>query len=517
MLTKITQSRAYQILCTVLFGMVLIGLPLTSFPPLRRVAGSLVAPFSAIPLAAIMIVWLAPYLLNRGKLPSEVVPIIYFSIFALMVSAVGFTLDGFYLKGRDFLDQSIRAMITLAIGLSFYVTLTAYIRKRTILNQALLFLYITGGLLILWSLFEIFLMKKYGTAGGFPEWVQRLKSVLVFQQPGLRHTNRITAFAYEPSWYVLVFDLILFPIWLSAVFQRKSLLKLKLWIFQIEDLLLVVGLGVYVFSYPRIGLIALVVMLTYLGLRWVARLYRKTLAWITSRPKHPLKKTFLLKALLVILLIVFFSAVILGGLTIFILFASKQDPRFQLIIDQVVSGDLFDISLSETSIILLARRLAFYERTIFWFGGWKIFADYPFGVGLGNAGFYLVDRINSLGYGSFEIRNLMYQSDSLMNTKSLWVRLLSETGIIGFTLYATWFFMLWRSAGFIQKSQDNLMQIVGLAGKLFLLAAFVDGFSVDSFAIPYQWIGASLISAGRLIVQHEMTASPDVEEVEVTS
>ena len=305
MFAKIFKSRAYQILCTVLFGLVLIGLPLTSFPPLRRVAGSLVAPFSAIPLACIMLIWLVPYLLKHGKLPAEIVPILYFAVFALLISAASFFLDGFYIRGRDFFDQTLRALITLAIGLSFYITLTAYIRNRTILNQTLLLLYITGAILILWSIFEIFLMQKYGTVGGFPEWVQRLKAALVFQQPGLQYTNRITAFAYEPSWYVLVFDLILFPIWLSAVFQRKSLLKWKLWIFQIEDLLLIVGLGVYVFSYPRIGLIALVVMLAYLGIRWVRRLYQKIFTWLTNRPKRPLKGTFLLKALLVLALIGF--------------------------------------------------------------------------------------------------------------------------------------------------------------------------------------------------------------------
>ena len=506
MLAKIFKSRAYQILCTVLFGLVLIGLPLTSFPPLRRVAGSLVAPFSAIPLAGIMLVWLVPYLFKRGKLPAEIVPIFYFAIFALLISAASFFLDGFYVRGRDFFDQTFRALVTLGIGLSFYITLTAYIRNRTVLNQALLFLYITGTILILWSIYEIFLMQKYGTAGGFPEWVQRLKAALVFQHSGLLATNRITAFAYEPSWYVLFFDLILFPIWLSAVFQRKSLFKFNLWIFQLEDFLLVMGLGVYVFSYPRIGLIALVVMLAYLGIRWVSRLYQKILSWLVSHPKLKLKETFLLKASLVFALMISFSVIVVGALTVFILYASRQDPRFQLIIDQVTTGGLFDISLSETSLILLARRLAFYERTIFWFGGWNVFADYPFGVGLGNAGFYLVDRMNSLGYGSFEIRSILYQSDSLMNTKSLWVRLLSETGVIGFTLYITWFFMLWRSAGFIQKSQDRVMKILGLAGKLFLLAYFVEGFSVDSFAIPYQWVGASLISATRLIAQKEMTA-----------
>jgi hypothetical protein len=47
------------------------------------------------------------------------------------------------------------------------------------------------------------------------------------------------------------------------------------------------------------------------------------------------------------------------------------------------------------------------------------------------------------------------------------------------------------------------MKVIGLAGKLFILAYLVEGFSVDSFAIPYQWISASLISAGGLIALKE--------------
>ena len=260
--------------------------------------------------------------------------------------------------------------------------------------------------------FEIFLMQKYGIVGGFPEWVQRLKAALVFQQPGMQYTNRITAFAYEPSWYVLVFDLILFPIWLSAVFQRKSLLKWKLWIFQLEDLLLIMGLGVYVFSYPELASLRWSVMLTFLGIRWVSRLYRKILKWLTSRPKGKLKKTFLLKAALVLALFVFFSAIVVGGLAVFHRLCQPAGcPVFQLIIDQVNYRSVASIShCLKPALSSWRAAWAFYERTIFWFGGWNIFADYPFGVGLGNAGFYLVERMNSLGYGSVEIRNILYQS-----------------------------------------------------------------------------------------------------------
>jgi hypothetical protein len=165
-----------------------------------------------------------------------------------------------------------------------------------------------------------------------------------------------------------------------------------------------------------------------------------------------------------------------------------------------LAGSFRNFSFSEEEIITLARRLAFYERTIFWFSGWHVFADYPFGVGLGNAGFYMIERFNSQGYGSFEIRNLIYQATHIINTKSLWIRLLAETGFIGLGIYLTWLILLWRKTNVIQKSGSPLMKVIGLAGKLFILAYLVEGLSVDSFAIPYQWVTASLISAGGLVV-----------------
>jgi hypothetical protein len=189
--------------------------------------------------------------------------------------------------------------------------------------------------------------------------------------------------------------------------------------------------------------------------------------------------------------------------------ASQTDFRFQLMIDQFSSANLQDLPTSETDIILLARGLAFLERTVYWFGGWNVFADYPFGVGLGNAGFYIIDRLNSVGYGSFEIRNILYQSDALMNTKSFWVRLLAETGFIGFGIYLTWLYLLWRNSTLIQKSRIPMMQIVGLGGKLFILAHLVEGFSIDSFAFPYIWISAALISAGSLVVRKEININSE--------
>jgi hypothetical protein len=85
--------------------------------------------------------------------------------------------------------------------------------------------------------------------------------------------------------------------------------------------------------------------------------------------------------------------------------------------------------------------------------------------------------------------------------------LLAETGFIGLSVYLTWLYLLWRNSTFIHNSSHQpVMQIVGLAGKFFILAHLVEGFSVDTFALPYFWVIAGLISAGGLIVSNEIKA-----------
>lgn len=504
MLAHINKQKIYQLLCTILFALVLIGLPMTSYPGLIRITGSLVAPFSILPLIGLMLIWLIPFFIRKGTLPKEFVTIFYFFIIVIITSASAYFLDGFTSRNHTFLGQSLRALLTLAIGLSFYITLSAYLRDQSTIRQAILFIYIGGILLLVWSIIEIVVLKSSRSVQNFPQWVANIKRLFVYQQPGMAFTSRLTAFAYEPSWYVLIYNLVLFPLWLSAVFQRKSLFSIKVWHFILEDILLVCGIVVFMFSFPRIGLLSLVAMFLYLGGKLIKRLSNTICAWIVRGRKTEPQNVTLIRSIIIIILLFLALLVILGAIAAFIQIASQRDFRFQLIIDQLVINKDLKFPTSETEIIVLARSLAFLERTVYWLGGWNIFKDYPFGVGLGNSGFYLAERINSLGYSSYEIRNILFQSDSLMNIKTLWIRLLAETGFIGLSIYLTWLYLLWRNSSLIQKSHQPLMQIVGLAGKLFILAYLVEGFSIDSFTFPYPWVTASLISAGSLVVRKEI-------------
>jgi len=503
MFASLEKNSAYQLLIKGLWLLLLVGLPLTSFPIFSELTGAVVAPFSAIPLALLLVVWLVPFLYNRGKFPAEVMPILYFTIIALIVSAGAFFLDGFYDRGRNFFDQSLRAFVTLGIGLSFYLLFAAFAQSVSRIKMILIFIYIGGGLLILWTGIEVVMLRIFMSAQDLPAWFQAIRSALAVQSPSVNFINRVTGFAYEPSWFVRQFNLILFPIWLSAVFQRKSIFKFRIWKIQIEDLLFIGGVIIFGFSSPRIGLLAFLATLAYLAFLIMRGLHRKLTAWYVRHRKKPPRRMFLVKLVLAVLMVLVVFAAAAGALLGYIRFASRWDYRFELLLKDYTLESLNIFPITETNLIYAARSLAFFERMLFWFGGWNIFNDYPFGVGLGNAGFYFIDRVHGAAFESIEMRNLIWRAGYLANTKNLWTRLLSETGFFGFAIFITWLFLLWRSTTFICKSRSNVLRILGLGGQFFILAYIVEGFSMDSFAMPYQWVMTGLISAGGMAARRE--------------
>ena len=80
------------------------------------------------------------------------------------------------------------------------------------------------------------------------------------------------------------------------------------------------------------------------------------------------------------------------------------------------------------------------------------------------------------------------------------MRLLSETGIIGFSIFVSWVFLHWRNANQLEKKATSpLLKSMGLVGKLVVLAFIIEGISLDSYALPYYWVAMGLIAASSLI------------------
>lgn len=505
MLTSLSKHSAYRIAVSTLWFLVMVGLPLTSFPLLYRLTGAIVAPFAAIPLAILLLIWLVPYLLEQGSFPAEVVPYLYFILVALIVTGLGFFLNGYYARGRDFFDQSLRAFFTVTIGLSFYLVFAAFPRDMNTLRKTLSFINIGGLILILWTGMEIIVLRSRPRIGDMPEFIRVVRNALAIQSPSMIYTTRVTGFAYEPSWFVRQFNLILLPIWLAAAFQRESIYKFRLWFLRVEDLLLIAGLVVFGSSSPRIGLVAFLASCAYLAVLLLIRLHQSIVGWYLKKRRKPTKHLIWMKLVLGVLMAVVMVGFSASALIGYAEFASRWDYRYALLMQDPLSNlDVF--SMSTTELIYRARDLAFFERVIYWLGGWQVFADYPLGVGLGNSGFYFYDQMHGAGLESYEIRDVIYRANYLPNSKNLWTRLLSETGFIGLAVFLVWLYVLWRSAGLTRRSTSTELRIVGLAGQLFLLAFLLEGFSIDSFAMPYEWVMAGLISAGGFLYRKELAA-----------
>jgi hypothetical protein len=94
----------------------------------------------------------------------------------------------------------------------------------------------------------------------------------------------------------------------------------------------------------------------------------------------------------------------------------------------------------------------------------------------------------------------MYEYDVLLNIKSLWVRILAETGLVGFSIFLSWLILLVFGFVRVLRAGKGVYAALGLAGVFVIVALPAEGFSIDSFALPYLWISLGLaVSASRLL------------------
>jgi hypothetical protein len=147
--------------------------------------------------------------------------------------------------------------------------------------------------------------------------------------------------------------------------------------------------------------------------------------------------------------------------------------------------------------------LAFAERYVYWVGGWNIFNIHPIlGVGLGNAGFFFQHELPAYSWNLPEIMNVYYRSSALPNIKSLWVRLLAETGIVGFSSFIAWLYVVFRLSWIVRLSKNPLFRTIGWSGLFVLVAFIIEGFSTDTFALPYLWVSLGIVSATGALLRH---------------
>jgi hypothetical protein len=471
-----------EIASVVLMTLAILVLPVTSQPALSRLMGySLVAPPAIIFLAVFGIFWLPFYLFKGGNVPAETRPFIAFVLAALVSSLSAFFIKFPPYRGFTALDAEKSALLTLMIACGVYFLFVLWFRTPKRLNLAAMVINISGFVLVMWCLAQVYVI--IARAGEYPGWMVRIQFYASVRSL-LDHVflTRAGGFTYEPSWLAHQLNILYIPFWFAATMTGYSSFR-KFAGISLENVLFAGAFVALIFSFSRVGLLAFVFMTAYA--LW--HLHVHGISWIQKR--YNLKLTIWLQILVVTGIVTLYAVVVLGILSIM----ARYDPRI---------GLLFSLGGTGSNLFELASNADFAERVIYWANGFLTFARYPLlGVGLGNTGFFFKQHLSVLASRLNEINYVLMYENYLPNVKSLWVRLLSETGLIGFSMFCTWFYVIWCSGKFLEKQAAAELRLFGWMGLFVIVAFLAEGFSIDSFALPYLWVSLGLVTAASAIAR----------------
>ena len=458
-------------------------LPLTSFPLMSRlVGGAMVMPPAGLVLFFLVLAWLLPALARGRSFPPQAKPLLVFAGGCVISALLSFFLPIPPFKDENFTLHMLEAGLTLGVGVCMYLVVAAYPKDRSMLARSLGWINASGFILVAWSLAQAFF---WYTRHDYPDWMATIQGYLSVTR---LYPQRVTGLAFEPSWLAHQLNMLYLPLWMAASALRFSAHRVRLWFITVEDLLLLGGFAVLGLSISRVGWLSALLMVCLLLLKANLGLIRWVRAWIercsrnsarAARANSPALTIGLLLGLLLVYGVLFLGA----GVAI-----SRADPRM---------ARLFNLdTLREEGFSAYANQLQFAERVVFWETGWEVFNDYPIlGVGLGNTGYFFQEKMSPLGWALVEVNQNIFRESSIPNSKSMWSRLLAETGLVGFALFLTWGLFLWFTGSQLGRRHPKIYPMLGLAVQLVLIGFLIEGFSIDSFALPYVWVSAGLATA----------------------
>ncbi len=486
--------------------LLVIGLPFTSLPLAARVLRSeMVAPASAVILIGWVGLWLAPFLWKGGKLPRHGLPLLGWLSTMVVSAGLAYFLTLPVYRFEPIWKREFEGIVTLLIGLCFYFVTVAWVKDEQRLRFTLRWVNWSGVIPLVWSAAQ-FVMILLPTRI-FPEWMWSVQELI---STGGLHIWRVTGVAFEPSWLAHQLNVLYLPIWLSAAFTGQTAHRLRWGPVTLERALAIAGLATLFLSKSRIGLVSAVLMIGVLALIFLQK------RWEIIQPRllgvrYALPAARRLATLgLYVLLAVLMLGLLLGiGWSM-----SRFDNRM---------AQVFDVeALRDGSLAKYANQLLFAERLLYWEAGWEVFEQHPLlGVGPNNSGLFFPQTLDAFAWGLDEVRTIFYEWDSVPNPKNLWVRILAETGLVGFAMFLSWLVLIGLSARQLFRHSDALGKWVGLAGVLALAALLVEGFSLDTYALPYWWMMCGLVTAAwtgwynramLMPIEHTDHSKPEVRE-----
>lgn len=451
-----------------LWGAALFLLPVTSFryfPFLGE--NTYVRPLSLYPIAFLIPLLALQLMQKKESFPhaGTLTPLLAFVLLALAATGFGLLLDPLPMRGSEYVGRAFRAWITVVIGLSFFVA--AVWMNRTEEDLRFSIKWLLAGLVLdfLWSgvqalsFYTPFLPKVTVT-----HW-QR-----AFSMRELVRTNRVSGMAYEPAWLAGQIATIYLP-WLFASLMTRVWVTRFKWF---EWILLACTVFLLLSTFSRGGLLTAFGALL-LTLLFVARAeVRNAWGWFAAGFRGG--GNWLSRLGVVVLLV--------GGLVGAGLFLSQKGYITRLFNTRADSVEDFIIQNSAGA------------RAAYTFGALGAYDESPIlGVGLGASGFYIYEHLPDWALTTVpEIaRQLNPESRLYPNPKNMYVRLLAETGLIGFFVFVAFLLSVLGDSLRGLQSETLLGRYLGIAGIFSWFAIALYNVTQDSFATPNIWINFGII------------------------
>jgi len=448
----------------ILWGAALLTLPVTSFrwfPFLGE--GTLVRPLAMYPLALLLPLLLIQWWRGKTKLnwAGALIPLGALMLFIFVATSFGALIDPIPLRGQIYSGRAIRALATLFIGIIFFISAVWMNKDKEDFRFTVRWLFAGLCLDLAWSglqavTFYSGLLNK--------EMVTHWQ--LAFSMRELVRTNRISGLAYEPAWLAGQLATTFIPFLFSAVLTNFRITRLR-WL---EPVLLALSLLVVLATYSRGGLLTTVAAAGLTFLFFGRDASRSTWNWfINGFRGHTLDLLFRV-GMIVAIIGVFAGTFLFLGQKNFFRRLWETDAQ----------------SLSEYIVDINAGARGAYSA-----GALTAFEKYPWtGVGLGASGFYIYQNLPDWALTTVpEIAKQLSPENRLYpNPKNLYVRLLAETGLIGFFLFVSFQFYILGDMLNLLRHKEAWARFASVAGVFAWFAITFYNFTQDSLTTPNIWL-----------------------------
>lgn len=460
----------------ILWAAFLLTLPVTSFPFFPPAFGgeALVRPLSLYPLSILVLLVILPRLIKR-PLPGALLALLPFVLVAIASSLLSLLRGIEPSLGISVTARVMRGLSTLVIGCAIYLAIALLPENKEDLRFTLRWIYLGCAFALFWGSLQAVYVFRFD-----PRWFDWLSKAQQYISYRRLLPERISGLTYEPHWFAEQIIVLLLPGLLAAILTGYTVFNKRWRWLTVEWLLLLWAVILLPFTFSRSGVLNLVLMLV-ISLVFIYKPVKKDTTHIQSLGKSPILSRLPVKLTL---------GICLALVPIYLV--GTRNSFFSRVWEYW--------GQENTSLTGYLSYLGFDARVTFGEAAYNVYLAYPvLGIGLGNYAFYFEEMLPYRPVAALpEILRLITPEkgrDRLVTSKNFYLRLLSETGIMGTIAFFGFLITLCGSALYLWIAQEQEWRYWGVFSLNGLAAFALSAMTFDSFVIPNMWVVFGLITA----------------------